>query len=102
VRPIVALDVDSRAVVYAATAFDSGEDDGPFRSFVSRIGRFRSSRGRGSLFVPSGKFGDVAIQDGFKIEGVAVRPGESGQIESYAGTDDENYGAVLRRVSPIP
>lgn len=101
-RPVVALDVAATGEVYAATAYDSGEDNGPFRSFVSCIGRFRSARGGNAQFVPSGHFADVAQQDGFKIEGVALRPRGDGTMEVYAGTDDENYGAVLRQVAPIP
>ncbi|MFN2426082.1 MAG: hypothetical protein ABR587_06505 [Candidatus Binatia bacterium] len=100
-RPLVALDVDPSGQVYAASAYDSGEDNGPYRSYVSRIGRFRSARGGHAHFVPSGKFADVAQQDGYKIEGVAVRP-EGGAAEIYAGTDDENYGATMRKVAPIP
>lgn len=101
-RPLVALDVDDQGQVYAATAYDSGEDSGPFRSWVSRIGRFVPGRGRQARFIPSGKFANVARQDGFKIEGVAVRPTEARQPEVYTGTDDENYAAVLRQVAPIP
>ncbi|MFN2378216.1 MAG: hypothetical protein ABR538_16930 [Candidatus Binatia bacterium] len=102
VRPLVALDVDDQGQVYAATAYDSGEDNGPFRSYVSRIGRFAPGRGGRARFIPSGKFANVARQDGFKIEGVAVRPVDAGALEVYAGTDDENYGAVLRQVAPVP
>jgi hypothetical protein len=100
VRPIVALDVDFEGHVYAATAYDSGEDNGPFASFVSRIGRFVAADGGGVRFEPSGRFADIARQDGYKIEGVAVRPGTSGEVEVFAGTDDENYGATLRQVAP--
>ena len=102
VRPVVALDIDAEGHVYAATAYDSGNDNGPFRSFVSRIGQFRRTPDGGTHFVPSGQIADIARQDGNKIEGVAIRPLEDGTIEVYAGTDDENYGAILRRVAPIP
>ena len=102
IRPVVALDVAATGEVYAATAYDSGEDNGPLRSFVSCIGQFRSARGGHAQFVPSGQFANVAQQDGFKIEGVALRPRADGTLEVYAGTDDENYGAVLRQVAPSP
>jgi hypothetical protein len=102
VRPIVALDVDAEGRVYAASAFDSGQDDGPFRSFVSTIGQFRPAPRGGARFVPSGRFADVARQDGYKIEGVTVRPRADAPPEIFAGTDDENYGATLRRVAPVP
>jgi hypothetical protein len=101
VRPLVALDVDSSGRVFAATAYDSGEDNGPFRSMVSQIGQFRR-QGKKVHFVPSGKFANVARQDGFKIEGVAVRPVTDAPQQVFAGTDDENYGAVLRQVAPVP
>lgn len=101
VRPLVALDVDEAGRVFAASAYDSGEDNGPFRSMVSQIGQFRRARGN-AHFVPSGKFANVARQDGYKIEGVAVRPPDGGRASVFAGTDDENYGAVLRQVAPIP
>ena len=101
VRPLVALDVDSSGRVFAVTAFDSGEDNGPYRSVVSRAGQFRR-QGKGVHFVPSGKSANIARQDGFKIEGIAVRPVDGGPAQLFAGTDDENYGAVLRQVAPIP
>jgi hypothetical protein len=101
VRPIVALDVDAAGNVYAATAYDSGFDNGPFRSWASRIGQFRRTPGGDARFIPSGAFADIATQDGYKIEGVAVRPGD-GAVAVFAGTDDENYGATLRQVAPIP
>jgi hypothetical protein len=100
VRPIVALDIDDDGHVYAATAYDSGEDNGPFSSFVSRIGRFAATADGAVRFEPSGQFADVARQDGYKIEGVAVRPGAGGSVQVFAGTDDENYGATLRQVAP--
>jgi hypothetical protein len=97
VRPIVALDVDDAGNVYAATAYDSGFDNGPFRSWASRIGQFRGPRGGNARFIPSGAFADIATQDGYKIEGIAARPGDGGAAV-FAGTDDENYGATLRQV----
>lgn len=102
VRPLVALDIDDAGRVFAATAYDSGEDNGPFRSMVSQIGQFRRSPRGNAQFVPSGKFANVAKQDGYKIEGVAVRPADGTNAQVFAGTDDENYGAVLRQVAPIP
>jgi hypothetical protein len=101
VRPVVALDVDAAGHVYAAAAYDSGFDNGPFRSWASRIGQFRGTRTGDARFIPSGTFADIATQDGYKIEGIAVRPGD-GAVAVFAGTDDENYGATLRQVAPIP
>lgn len=101
VRPIVALDIDSRGDVYAATAYDPDDDGGPFRSWVSKIGQFRAAPRGDAQFVPSGKFGNVARQDGYKIEGIAVRPTTT-EVEVYAGSDDENWGAEFRKVAPLP
>jgi hypothetical protein len=50
-------------------------------------------------FAPSVPQVRIARQDGFKIEGLTVRE-VSGLTEIYAGTDDENYGAVLKRIVP--
>jgi hypothetical protein len=102
VRPLVALDVDDAGRVFAASAYDSGDDNGPFRSMVSQIGQFRRAPRGNAHFVPSGKFAGIARQDGYKIEGVAVQPSAAGRASVFAGTDDENYGAVLRQVAPIP
>jgi hypothetical protein len=102
IRPVVALEVDAAGEVYAASAYDSGEDYGPFRSFVSHIGQFRPGRNGSAHFVPSGQFADIAQQDGCKIEGVTVKERRDCAVEIYAGTDDENYGAALRQIAPIP
>jgi hypothetical protein len=101
VRPIVALDIDSEGHVFAVTAFDSDNDNGPFRSVVSMIGQFQAEGDGRPMFVPSGMFGTIAQGDGFKIEGITVveQTGEPSRI--YVGTDDENYGATLRQVWPM-
>ena len=70
--------------------------------YVSRIGQFQPVPHGTVRFLPSDEFGEVTQQDGYKIEGVAVRPGADGSVEVFAGTDDENYGAALRQVWPIP
>ena len=51
--------------------------------------------------MPSGKFADIAQQDGFKIEGLALKRNPNGMEVLYAGTDDENFGATLRQVAPF-
>ena len=72
----------------------------PF-NFNFLLGQFRSDGGRGVRFVPSGKFADIAQQDGFKIEGLALKRNPNGMEVLYAGTDDENFGATLRQVAPF-
>jgi hypothetical protein len=37
-------------------------------------------------------------KDGLKIEGVSVVESGDGTAELYTGSDDENYGAVMRRI----
>jgi hypothetical protein len=101
VRPIVGLDADGDGHLYAVTAYDSGNDDGPFRSVISRAGQFQAGPDGEPLFVQSGEFGGVAQLDGFKVEGIAVAETTPGELQIYAGTDDENYGATLRLVWPI-
>jgi hypothetical protein len=101
VRPIVGLDADGTGRLYAVTAYDSGEDDGPFRSIVSSIGQLAPAPQGDTRFVPSGMFGDIAQLDGFKVEGVAVVETGSDPSSIYVGTDDENYGATLRLAWPI-
>jgi hypothetical protein len=40
----------------------------------------------------------LASLDGVKVEGVAVREKVGGNPEIFFGTDDENYGGILRLV----
>jgi len=42
----------------------------------------------------------IATLDGFKTESVSVR--NNGQIEVFAGTDDENYGGTMRLLPSQP
>jgi hypothetical protein len=94
-RPLVALEIDSRGTVYAAATQDPegsspDPDNGPFRSVVYHIGEMRAdgiSLAREPLI--------VAILDGLKVESLAID--ESGDVPAlYIGTDDENYGGILR------
>lgn len=97
-RPVSALTVDSNGRIYAASAFDPDVDQGPFKSFVWRIGRLRaaaSGRTPVSLLDEPRLLGTL---DGLKVESVAVRE-QNGRVTVFAGTDDENYGGALR---PLP
>jgi len=97
-RPLVALAADPDGVLYGVSAFDSGRDDGPYRSTVWRIGRVTAdARGRPRVTLgPAQHLADVA---GFKVESIAVRVLPDGCKQIYIGTDDEHFGGVLR---PIP
>jgi hypothetical protein len=41
----------------------------------------------------------LATLDGFKVESLALVDGPEGMTRLYAGTDDEDFGGVLR---PLP
>jgi len=101
VRPIVALDVDAGGQVHAASAFDSGEDNGPFSSQAATIGQFRTKATGGVEFVPTVPSTLLGRQDGLKIEGISARDAGNGVSEVYVGSDDENYGAVMRRIQSM-
>lgn len=98
-RAIVALDVDGEGNIYAASALDpealaDDPDNGPFRSVVHRIGRVGGGRP-----VLDAKPEVLAVLDGVKVESLAVRE-RDGRRELFIGTDDENYGGILRPLPP--
>jgi hypothetical protein len=95
-RPVSTLEVDSHGRIYTAGAFDSGDDNGPFRSVVWEIGRVAGDPGRGSRVKLLRRPRRVATLDGLKVESVATRRRQGRPTEVFAGTDDENYGGVLR------
>ena len=83
--------------MYVASAYDPEDDNGPFRSIIWRAGPLTLDRlGRPGV-PPGGKPKPLAVLDGFKVEGLAIRE-QQGKIELFAGTDDENYGAVVRPI----
>lgn len=95
-RPISALEVDRAGQLYAASTFDSGNDDGPFRSVVWRIGQIRETQDSQPQVVLYPKPQRLATLDGLKVESLAIREPPDGPPELFIGTDDENYGGVLR------
>ena len=100
-RPVSALELDSRKQLYVASTYDPDDDDGPFHSVIWRVGRVRVNR-RGVVYLSmSPKPQQLAVLDGLKVESLAIRE-ERGKLELFAGTDDENYGAVLRRIPLQP
>lgn len=98
-RPISALEVADDGSIYAASAMDPDVDDGPYFSVVSKIGTITA----GASGKPEVKLDPrpqlIATVDGLRIEALAVRPRSDGTTQVFIGTDDENYGAVLR---PLP
>jgi hypothetical protein len=97
-RPIVAMDVGADGSVVIAAAFDPDEDNGPFTSGVFRAGKLQVGPGGKPVFRPEAQPELLAPANGVKIESVALRPSSSRDTELFYGTDDENYGGVLRQV----
>jgi hypothetical protein len=99
-RPVSAIESDRQGNLLVASAYDSDDDNGPFRSVIWRIGQIRLEKdGRSRLLLkPSPE--RLAILDGLKVESLALRE-SGGKLELFAGTDDENYGATIRPI-PLP
>lgn len=97
-RPVSAIESDSQGRLYVATAFDTDDDNGPFRSVIWRAGQIRLEKGGRCQVILQAAPERLAILDGLKVEGLAIRE-TTGRLELFAGTDDENYGATIR---PIP
>lgn len=98
-RPLVAMDVDSAGRLYIAAAYDpkgtvSDPDNGPFRSAVYAIGRIVDD-----AVVLDAEPKILGLLDGLKVESVTVRELD-GEKQIFVGTDDENYGGILRLLPP--
>ncbi len=100
-RLVSALAVDGDGFIYAASAGDTGDDGGPFKSAVRRIGRVTADE-NGSPVVELDEGKSIANLDGLKVEAIAVREAAEGGRQLFAGTDDENYGGVIRPLPPAP
>jgi len=99
-RAIVGMDVDSDGNIYTVAAYDpegsvENPDNGPFRSAVLKVGQFINGRE-----VLDDEPSILATVDGLKVESVAVREDGNG-VELFIGTDDENFGGVLRQIPPL-
>jgi hypothetical protein len=97
-RPVSAIESDSQGRLFVATAYDTDDDNGPFRSVIWRAGQIRLEKGGRSRLILQAAPERLAILDGLKVESLAIRE-TTGKLELFAGTDDENYGATIR---PIP
>jgi hypothetical protein len=62
---------------------------------VFKVGRFH----RGSVVLDE-EPSILAIVDGLKIESVTVRENGNG-VEIFIGTDDENFGGILRQIPSL-
>ncbi|RPI34070.1 MAG: hypothetical protein EHM54_09990 [Nitrospiraceae bacterium] len=99
-RPVVALAVDTDGFIYSVSAYDSGNDDGPFRSVVWRIGKMIADE-KGNPQIELGEGERLATLDGLKVESIAVRELNEGGKQVYVGTDDEHYGGIIRLLPGI-
>jgi hypothetical protein len=97
-RPVSAIESDKQGHLFVATAFDTDDDNGPFRSVIWRIGQMKLDKDNRSTVILKAVPERLAILDGLKVESLAIRQ-TAGKTELFAGTDDENYGATIR---PIP
>lgn len=104
-RVIVGLDIDRQGTIYSVSAFDSesagmqNPDNGPYASGVYEIGKIKLENRKPSVeLYPEPT--ERALVDGFKIESIAVRRIKgSKRAQIFVGTDDENYGGVLRQLN---
>ena len=99
-RPVTAVEIDSLNRVYVASAYDPEDDNGPFRSVIWRAGRITADR-NGVRPVFHVRPVRLATLDGLKVESLAIRE-SNGKLELFAGTDDENYGGILRPIPLVP
>jgi hypothetical protein len=97
-RSIVALDVDESGNLYTVAAYDSGLNDGGYRSVVWRIGSIDASGVVKLLDDPVRQ----GVIDGLKVESLAVRVEEDGTKRLYVGSDDEHFGGILRWIEARP
>lgn len=96
-RPVSAIVVDSAGTIYVASAEDPDDDNGPFSSAVYRIGRIAHGA-QGITVALLKKPFQVAVLDGLKVEGLAVRELPGKPPELFVGLDDENYGGTVRPI----
>ena len=94
-RPIVAMDIDKYGFIYIVSAYDSGSDDGPYRSVVWQIGKIFPD-GEGNPAVTLNMNNRLGNLDGLKVESIAIRELTDGVKQIYIGTDDEHYGGMMR------
>lgn len=106
-RVIVGLDIDSNGFIYSVSAFDAeaaglpNPDNGPFAAGVYMIGQIKLQNEKASIELFPQPV-EYALLDGFKVESVAVRESNDDELpQLFIGTDDENYGGILRQL-PLP
>ncbi|ACK71760.1 conserved hypothetical protein [Gloeothece citriformis PCC 7424] len=96
IRSVSAMDVDNQGRLYVASAFDPNVDNGPFYSKVWQIGKISEQENNDIQIILESTPKLIAVIDGFKVEGLAIKETNGNQREFIIGTDDENYGGVVR------
>ncbi len=96
-RPVSALEIDSKGIVYAASAYDPDDDGGPFASAIWKIGRIDRSAPIAKALSLDPKPELIAKADGVKIEALTIVE-TGGKYELFYGFDDEHFGGGLRKV----
>lgn len=99
-RPVVDLAVAANGEIFAAASYDPDVDVGPYNSGIFRVGELVSvSDGSGGAQVVLGADPEwLALANGLKIEGLAVREAPGVSRGLFYATDDEYYGGILRPV----
>jgi hypothetical protein len=97
-RPVSAIEIDEAGRIYVASAVDPGDNNGPFRSVIWRIGQMEADGSGEPRVILDKQPQRLASLDGVKVEGLAVRENHGGNPDIFFGTDDENYGGILRLV----
>jgi hypothetical protein len=97
-RPVSAIEIDETGRIYVASAVDPGNNNGPFRSVIWRIGRMDADGSGKPRAILDERPQRLASLDGVKVEGLTVRENNGGNPDIFFGTDDENYGGILRLV----
>ena len=101
IRQISDLTIDTLGNIYIASALDPNQNNGPFKSSVWKIGKVELDQTNLPQIKLVQKNNAIAEIDGFKVESLALRPSQNQEPEIFIGTDDENYGGVIRLLPPI-
>lgn len=100
IRPISAMAIDREGNIYITATYDPGGGVGPFRSIVRKIGRITPD-GQGKAKVQLHQPLTLATLDGVKVEGLALKEGAGQEPHIYIGTDDEDFGGIVRPLPPL-
>ena len=101
IRQISDIKIDASVDIYIASALDPNQDNGPFKSSVWKIGKVELDQTNLPQITLAQNNNAIAEIDGFKVESLALRPRQNQEPEIFIGTDDENYGGVIRLLPSV-